>query len=513
MDIRYFLLFIIVFIISFSYAQDAPPSPIIGDELIPTGEAYVPPAGPPLNPDAQLYLPETFSPTDILPPPRARETIAEQTNAVVKPPPIFSAGFTLGAQYGQFDKLPYTDIYLSPYMRIAMFYISYDIPLRFDWNSAFVTRMWSSSAALVSKMEMDLYYAKTNHTFQNIQLSVYEGEELFQGHGRFFYDYNPNLYNPYEPFKTLKFNLDASYIGLNYFLANIAQPDLMGGEIYIRPLAWLKSPQSQYYSNLKIYALYGVDLDPFQGFSEVLYKFSPNPNSPSFSMLEIGIDIPIYQTPKKLFALDLYGDYAHIFGAQKDSFTIQEGSGISGGVLMTFIENISLRFEMSKALGHWQPRWVNEFYYVDRPYINQGGIVRQNKFMTVTPDLTYFTANIGYADPKKGLFAQMELYGDLSHQDLWFTISFTMANILIKKLSFSFNWTMRDLYNISTNGFFSPQNTIIEMNLKYHMMPNMYWGILVKINGRLSDTFDESDQHTITSTSFMFLGMDFSFRY
>ena len=497
--------------LSYIHAQDSPTStPIIGEPIIDFGAGYIPPTGPPLNPDAQLYLPRTLAPTDILPPARDRESLLSQTNAVVRPPSIFSAGFTFSAQYGQFDKLPYTDIYLSPYMKIGPFFIAYEVPLRFDWTSAFITRMWISNAALVSKVEMDLYYSKTNHVFKNIQATVYKGEQLYQGHGRFFYDYNPNLYAPYEPFKTFKFGLDVSYFGFNYILANIAQPDLMSAEIFIKPLQGLKNPKFEVYKDLKIYAIYGIDLDPFQSYSPALYEFAPNNNSPVFSMFEAGIDIPLFATKNNLFKMMVYGDYAQIIGAENGGFTIKEGSGISGGLIMTFINKIPIKFEISKAFNYWQPRWVNIFYYVDRPYINEGGTIRENKFMTITPDLTYFTTSIGFEIPEKSILFQLELYGDFSNQDLWITASFTLGNILLEQLSLSFQFTLRNLYNFTS--FTDPNSSIIDINLKYHMLPNMYWGLLLKMNGRIGSTFVD-DVHTIDTAPFIFLGIDYSFRY
>ncbi|MGL4676894.1 MAG: hypothetical protein ACRCWI_04410 [Brevinema sp.] len=494
-----------------SFSQDAPQSPIIGDELLQPGAGYTPP--PTINPDAQLYLPETFSPTAVIPTGREREELLGQTNAVSKAPPIFWGGFTLGAQYGQFDKLPYTDIYLSPYIQVGPLFVAYEIPLRFDWNGTFITRMWNSDAALISKFASDIYYSKTNHTFRHIQVSVYGGEQLFQGHGRFFYDYNPNLYAPYEPFKTFKLSLDVSYIGFNYILANIAQPDLMGIEFYIRPLAGLTNPKIQALKEFKLYTVVGVDLDPFQGVSTTLYEFAPNPLSPTFSMFEVGADLPIFTSQNRMFALNLYGDYSQFLASSKDQFKIQSGSGISGGLLMTFIERIPIRFEISQAIGYWQPRWVNIFYYIDRPYVEDGSVQQKNKYMNLMPDLTYFTSSIAFDWSEKNLFIQAELYGDFSKQDLWLTLSFTLGNTLLKQLSLSIYWTIRQLTQISINEWFDPQYSVIDINLKYHMMPNMYWGILFKINGRISESFDFEGNPTISTVPFIFLGIDFSFRY
>lgn len=506
-------LLILVFILlpNVYNAQSAPQSPIPGGQLIDSGTTYKP-SSEVINPDAQLYLPETFSPTDTIPLPKDREELVDQQNKkVLVPPkrPTFWGGVTLGAQYGQFEQLPYSDIYISPYVILGPLFLMYEIPLRFSWNGVFITRMWTSPAALVSKIEADLYYEKTNHVFQHIQASIYRGEKLIQGHGRFFYDYNPNLYAPYEPFKTFKFSLDVSYFGINFLLANIAQPDLMAGEIYIKPLAGLKN----FYKNLKIYGVLGVDLDPFQSFSPGLYLFAPNVLSPRFTMYEVGIDVPVYMTRNQIFGVSLYADYAQFLGASQDDFTIQNGSGVSGGVLMTLATKFSIQFEVSQAFNAWQPRWVNTFYYVDRPFVEFGTTERKNKYMTIIPNQMFYTGSVGYSWIEKAVSVQAEVFGDFSGNDMWFTLSFTLGNILLEKLSMSIYFTMRELTNPNRGSFLSPDNTIIDINLKYHMMKNMYWGILLKSSGRVAESFNNDQDPIIETVPFIFLGLDFSYRF
>ncbi len=504
------ILLFLLFVFNSSFSQDAPSSSIIGDELMSPGAGFEPQLDP-INPDAQLYMPEVFSPTETLPPSRERETLLDSTNTIIKKQPVFWGGISFSGQYGQFDELPYTDIYISPYITWGPLFLMYEVPLRFDWNSAFISRMWNSEAALISKIEAEVKYSKTNHVFRHVQASVYRGEELFLGHGKFFYDYNPNLYNPYEPFKTFKFSLDVSYIGVNYILANIAQPDLMSAEIYIRPLAGIKNPKLETYKDFKIYGVYGADFDPYQGYSPALYEFSPNSLSPEFQMFEVGVDLPVFKN--NVMSLELFGDYAKFLGSSKNNLTTPNGSGLSGGLIFNILNKIPIRFEVSKAFGEWQPRWVNVFYYVDRAYVDEGSISLQNKYTSITPNLTYYNTAISFNWFEKSLLAQIELYGDFYGQDMWLTMSFTLGNVIVKQLSLSFYLTIRDLQNIQTNYIFNPQYTVIDVRLKYHMMPNMFWGLTLKMNGRIAETFNENAVPTVAATPFIFLGIDYSFRF
>ncbi len=498
------LILLSILIHSMSFTQE-PTSALPGGELFAPGDAFATQDQTIL--DAQLYMPETFSPTDIIPPSRERESMLDYTSTEKKQQPIFWGGLAFAGQYGQFDKLPFADIYVSPYFQWWKFFFMYEAPLRFDWNGSFVSKMWNSSAALISKIEADIYYAKTNHTFRHVQASIYRGEDLFLGHGRFFYDYNPNLYSPYEPFKTFKLSLDTSYFGLNYIIANIAQPDLMSAEIFIRPFAGVKRESFAIAKDIKIYGVYGVDLDPFQSYSPDLYEFSPNDLSPKFCMFEFGIDFPFYKSDS--FDMNIFVDYAFFVEASNDYFTIESGSGISMGVVMDFFQKIPLRFEISPATGYWEPRWVNVFYYVDRPYVDD-----TNKYTTITPDLTYFTGSIGFNWIEKSIFAQAEVYGDFTLENLWVTLSFTVGNIFTERLSFSAYWTIRDFTDAQYyDELFDPKNNVVDLRLKYHMMPNMYWGLTIKFSGRVAESYDDDDEAIIDTTSFILLGVDFAFRF
>lgn len=492
------------------YSQENLPSTIPGIQVVEPGKPYKPDKNS-LNTDADLYMPETFNKTTIYPPSREKAPIP--IAKIPKKHSLFRAGFTIGAQYGQFETLPYTDIYFSPYMQIDKFLLMYETPLRFDWNSSFITQMWTSMAAILSKIELQLNYNFTNSIVQYIQLNISRTQNVIQGHGRFFYDYNPNLFGPYETFKSVSTKFDMTYFGFNFLLANIAQPDLMSGEIYIRPLSWIKNPKLQYFKEFKLYGVYGIDFDPFQSFSQGLYLFSPNPNSPMFSMIEVGADIPIISI-KKIFDLMIYGDYSSILPASRSNFKINSGYGISGGVLLNFIKKIPIRFEVSKAFNSWAPRWVNIFYFVDRPYFNENDVIRQNKFMTLPQNLTYYTTSIGFEWLEKSVFFNAEIYGDFDMQNLWLTLSLTIGEALIKKLTISAYWTIRDLQK--TGIVYIPQNTVLEIRAKYHMLPNMVWGILWKQSGIVGSTLSDIDgveTATITTKPFQFLGMDFSFRY
>ena len=487
------------------------PSLSHAQEEIGGGAPYNATAGPPLNLDIEEKLPKVFPPTDPSPRTRDRETLADQTNSVVQEKTVYRAGFTLGAQYGQFDKFPYTDIYLSPYMQLGPFFLMYEIPLRFDWNSSFVTQLWTSAPAALAKIEMDLYYAKANHVFRYIKTTITDPTALSMGHGRFLYDYNPNLLAPYETTKSLNFGLDVSYVGFNFILANIGKPDMMAAELYLRPFARLKNPKFQAYQDFKIYLVFGTDLDPYQNFSEELYKYNPNPNAPKFSMYEVGLDFPVYKTMNNVFELELYGDYSQILASSQGGLSIKSGSGVAGGIIFNFLQKIPIRVEIAQAFGSWQPHMVDSFYDTEKTYYKEGTSEISNKFMNIIPDLTYYTVAMGFQLPEKAFFVNIELYGDVLANDLGLTVSLSLGNILLKQLSFSVAFTMK---NLTQENFFTLPNTImIDLNLKYHMLPNMYWGILFKMNDRIGNTEDLAGTPIVGTKPFIFLGMDYSFRY
>ncbi|MGL4389077.1 MAG: hypothetical protein ACRCTJ_06775 [Brevinema sp.] len=463
---------------------------------------------PPRN--SETYKPISSNPSGT----RQYEELSSFTNKTSsKKQHRYYAGFKFGAQYGQFETLPYTDIIFTPYMQLGPFFLGYQIPLRFDWRNAFITSMWNSTSAAVSKIEMSLYYSNTNSIFRFIQAEITEKENIYQGHGRFFYDYNANQYAPYEIAKSFVFGLDISYLSMNYTIANIAAPSLMGAELAIKPMAWIKNNKYFFYKNFKIYGVFGLDLSPFHGHHLRLYDYNQadkSSTSPTFSMLEAGIDIPVFEIKNK-FSLLAYGDFSYIFANSKDNLIINSASGISYGILMNIINYLPIRIEISHAIGSWAPRWVNKFYNLDRVYIPNTGCFKENKILSTIPNLTYYNASIGF-DWKNKIFFNAEVFGDVVMNDLWTTLSLKLGKDLLQLFTVDFGVSIRGLGKgplliINQNSF------VLELDLKYHMLPNMFWGLQWKYSGVIGNIFRAPETSKLSTKPFHFLGLNFSFQY
>ncbi|MGL4562533.1 MAG: hypothetical protein ACRCVW_01580 [Brevinema sp.] len=426
----------------------------------------------------------------------------------------YYAGFKFGGQYGQFETIPYSDVIFTPYMQLGPLFLGYEVPLRFNWRTSFISSLWTSPAAAISKIEMSLYFSKTNSIFKYIQAEITTKQQIYQGHGRFFYNYNANQYGPYEPSKSFVFGLDTSYFGINYSLANIASPTLMAGEIFFRPIAGIKNKQYSFYKNFKLYAVLGVDLSAFHGHHIQLYDYASadnQKNSPTFSMIEAGMDIPLFEVSNK-FNLLLYADYSYIFEDSKNNLVIPSASGISYGLLMKIYQIFPIRFEMSHAFGNWQPRWVDKFYNIDRVYLANQNCFKPNKVLSTIPDLIYYNASFGIEWIKKAVFINLEVFGDTGMNDFGVTMSLSLGKELLKLFSADIAFTIRGLTEGA--GLIINQNTFVfELDLKYHMLPNMYWGMQWQYSGLIGNVFRGPNTVKLDTKPFHFIGLNFSFQY
>ncbi|MGL4394827.1 MAG: hypothetical protein ACRCS8_06355 [Brevinema sp.] len=446
---------------------------------------------------------------------RDRQELSSFTNkTTIKQRSPYYAGFQFGAAYGQFETSPYTDIIITPYMQIGPFFLGYEVPLRFDWYQSFITSVWDSPEAAISKIKMNLYYEQTNSFFRFIQAEISEKQNIYQGHGRFFHDYNANQYSPYEVVKSFNFALDLSYVTLNYTLANIASPSLMGTEVAIRPLAWINNEKYAFYRNFRIYGVWGLDLSSYHGYYIGLYNFAEadnRKNSPKTSMIELGAEIPIFEVKDK-FNLTAYGDYAKISADSKNKLIVNAGSGVSYGLIMTIMDLMPIRFEMSHAQGHWAPRWVNKFYNIDRVYIDDGISFKANKALSITPNLIYYNTSIGI-DWKTRVFFNAEVFGDTAMNDLWLTLSLKLGKELLRFFTMDLAVSMRGLVN-GRSTIINHNNFIMELDFKYHMLPNMYWGLQWKYSAIVGDVHDGSAfTSTLGTKPFHTLGLNFSFQF
>ena len=418
-------------------------------------------------------------------------------------------GIDIGAYYGQYSALPYADLFFTPYLRLWNLTIAYDLTMRFDFSSALVTRTWTDPEALVSRISMRMTWINPNQQslFQSVSLNISTNNNITLGHGRMFYNYDPSPFSPTETLKTASFSMDASYVGMNAYMANIARPDLFGAEIFFRPLFGVKNPRIDYIKDLRVYATYAADFDPTQGLYNGFYDFTPSANPNAFHSVEAGIEIPL-ATKKDIFTLTGYGDVSFNVGAAR-------GFGGAAGLIFTFVKILPIRFEYAQGADTWSPHFADIFYTLDRVRIDTNGVLSPSKVEGLEKNIGWYTIALGIENPSKGVFLNFELAGDAGTSDLQILVNLVLGQQLLKVFSLDMTFAVRNLLQ-TTNTFDILRDMTFSVTARYHMLPNMTWEILWRIRGIAAEQViyvNGIPSLTAGIDAYQFLGLGFSYRY
>ncbi|MGL5721359.1 MAG: hypothetical protein ACRCY4_03040 [Brevinema sp.] len=442
------------------------------------------------------------------PPSRNRELLPSFGVPTARPQAPVWFGIDIGAYYGQYTALPYADLFFTPYLRLWNLTFAYDLTMRFDFNSSFVTKTWTDPEALISRISMRMTWINPNEQslFQSISLNISTNNNITLGHGRLFYNYDPSPFSPTETLKTASFSMDASYVGMNAYIANIARPDLFGAEMFFRPLYGVKNPRIDYIKDLRLYIAYAGDFDPTQGIYNGFYDFTPSENPNALHSMEVGIEIPL-ASKRDIFLLTGYTDISFNVGAAR-------GLGIAAGLIFNFIKIFPIRVEYAQGIDQWSPHFADIFYTLDRVRVDTNSVLIPSKVETLSQNIGWYTVSLGIEHPSKAIFINFEIAGDAAANDLQLLISLVLGQQFLKIFSLDVTFAVRNL--LQTNPFDVPRDMALSITARYHMMPNMTWELLWRIRGIYAEQVvfvNGLPQLTAGIDPYQFLGMGFSYRY
>jgi hypothetical protein len=132
---------------------------------------------------------------------------------------------------------------------------------------------WNPEAAGVSFLELYLprfRYIRWGFRGDPLYIKLGSIDDATLGNGFIMGNYANTLFLPEIRIFGLNFDLDGTlfnfpYVGLQSFIGNLANPDIIGGRLFARPLAWMSMPVLPY---LEIgYTMVG-DIDPFRYVTE-----------------------------------------------------------------------------------------------------------------------------------------------------------------------------------------------------------------------------------------------------
>lgn len=268
-------------------------------------------------------------------------------------------GFNLGLGTIVYNNNTYQTLSLKPDLAFGKFGIGLDIFIMFDENFNIVPDNWDSFADWMNKILYIRYGLKGEPLYAQIGMF----KNVILGHGLIMYNYTNMLYFPEIRKLGFEFDLDGAlfnfpYLGMESFIDNLLDPDILAFRLYSRPLLFLDIP---IISAMKIGFSYVVDSDPMETKDNDM-NLEDNPASTNpIGIFGIDVEFPLLQAD--LAYVYLYGDWASISG---------KGSGAEIGVnsylMKLFYIGLSIDIFGDKFTGQ----------YFDILYENYA--VRNNKY-------------------------------------------------------------------------------------------------------------------------------------
>ncbi len=227
----------------------------------------------------------------------------------------FDFGMGLGIGVATFADGTWQSLSLTPDLALGKFGVGLDVKLNYRFTggsgSEFVIRTedWVPTSF---QSFLDIYLPKIRYVRWDekgaplyIKLGSIDDGSL--GNGFIMGGYANTLFVPDDRHFGLAFDLDGAlfdfpYLGIETFVGDLAEFDVIGARLFVRPLLWLGIPIIK---DLQVGATYATDLKPG------LYEDPPVTEDP---VAVYGVDARLPILSSKILSLAVFGDVATIEG-------------------------------------------------------------------------------------------------------------------------------------------------------------------------------------------------------
>jgi hypothetical protein len=240
------------------------------------------------------------------------------------------------------------------------------------------------------------------------------------GRGMLIRDFNNDLFYPYILQRGFLFDFDAGavdfpYIGVHTMVNDVLDWDVIGGRLFVRPLAGSQNPLL---SQLEIGGTAVTDLDPQQQYDSE-DSGPPGDNDASESVTLFGLDAALPLVQREDVDLLTYVDWGLISG---------RGQGITAGADFRY-SWFELLAEFRFLGKEYVPHYFDPFYWVERPYKYDSLVLLDDGYFgyLVGTDLNlwnYFTLYVHWEDSLTEVIDGRVKTGLVLSDDVWKRIGF-----------------------------------------------------------------------------------------
>ncbi|MCX8029114.1 MAG: hypothetical protein N2712_03870 [Brevinematales bacterium] len=274
----------------------------------------------------------------------------EQQTSIADNPRL---GFGLSFGTVIINGVTYFQISGQPEFSFGKIGVGLDINLEFDGKWNLRTTEWNSWQAILSKIKYLRWATKGD---KPVYFKVGQIDDGTVGSGFIMNNYNNNLNYPNIKKFGIALDVDLDYVGVETFVDNIFDFDIIGLRLFYRPLFGSQIP---IIDNFELGSSLVMDLDPLNPIppSERPYQFSDSEYSTN-KIFIVGADIslPLINL-KPIFDLEWYFDFAYILTKGTG-----EATGLKGSILSFIPYKLEVRFLQPKFL----PSFFGSLYESER---------------------------------------------------------------------------------------------------------------------------------------------------
>ena len=250
-----------------------------------------------------------------------------------------AATFNEEVSVGVTEEVTYQMLSLRPDFSIGPFGIGLDLTLHYRFISdAEGNRIdvrgedWNYKEAGVGFLELYLpmlRYVRWGHRGDAIYAKFGSIDDATLGNGFIMGNYSNTLFLPDRRIFGLNFDLDGKlfkfpYVGFQSFVANIANFDIIGGRVFVRPLVWWQVPILQY---LEFGGTLVADTDP----NAYVPEGDELAGDPSVTVTGVDFRLPILSNP--IISMMAFGDYVSERANDADALEADLPEAKSGGMI------------------------------------------------------------------------------------------------------------------------------------------------------------------------------------
>ncbi len=446
-------------------------------------------------------VPETDTPAEDVKPTESESTEEEKPETTPEEEPAesdsakFSFNFGLGFSVESFnegsDEIIYQGLTIAPEFVFGKFAVCFDFTLHYRFTGgsghSFEVRKkdWvpDSAKGILPLYLPKIAYIRYGEKGEDIYLKLGSIDDAILGNGFIMGGYSNMLFLPEERIFGLTFDLDGKlfnfpYLGFETFMGNLGHFDIVGGRLYVRPLAAI---DSKVMKELQIGFTTAADIDP--------YYHRDNLSNDAAHVVMMGADARLPIVDNKSISFAVFGDYVN------QQFKYHGGMiGVGGQI----IKHVNYGFQLRFLGDNFVPVYFDESYDLFR--VEKYDIVSGN---TEYPNSIAWQALLGFSVLKDALSLNITIDGPFkapnSDRDNYLNYPHLRADFILAEgliPYFSFNAYYDKKLIRKWGDLVSAENAIIGTALNYQTGPAV---ITLYYNLRYNPEKPGSNKWEITS--------------